>query len=215
MKNIKKSVLIMLACVVLICALCFGGCVQLANGDIYVTNVSVSQTVDGTEYEITVEYSDGNNNTYRIPAAEKGDNGADGKPGEDGKPGSDGQDGEDGKDITITEIYNKYVEEYGEISYADFLKEYFPVIHEENNVGMPAVVADRVYRIYRIQCGYARLRYVYVYRLCGNMVYGRQLYLFCYQLPRDLQLGSFIRAQRRRYRPQNNGLSLRQRINAC
>lgn len=136
MKNIKKSVLIMLACVVLICALCFGGCVQLANGDIYVTNVSVSQTVDGTEYEITVEYSDGNNNTYRIPAAEKGDPGADGKPGEDGKPGSDGQDGEDGKDITITEIYNKYVEEYGEISYADFLKEYFSVIYDENNVGI-------------------------------------------------------------------------------
>ena len=127
MKNIKKSVLIMLACVVLVCALCFGGCVQLANGDIYVTNVSVSQTVDGTEYEITVEYSDGNNNTYRIPAAEKGDPGTD---------GSDGQDGEDGKNITITEIYNKYVEEYGEISYADFLKEYFPVIHEENNVGI-------------------------------------------------------------------------------
>lgn len=136
MKKIKKTILVLLACIILACAFCFGGCVQLANGDIYVTNVSVSQTADGNEYEITVEYSDGNDNTYRIPLAEKGDPGEDGKPGADGEDGKPGADGEDGKDISISDIYNKYVEEYGEISYADFLKEYFPVIYEENNVGV-------------------------------------------------------------------------------
>lgn len=45
--------------------------------------------------------------------------------------GRDGRDGKDGQNVTIEEIYSKYVEEYGDISYADFLKEYLNYTNEE------------------------------------------------------------------------------------
>lgn len=38
--------------------------------------------------------------------------------------GRDGRDGKDGQNVTIDEIYDKYVAEYGETSFEDFLKEY-------------------------------------------------------------------------------------------
>lgn len=41
-----------------------------------------------------------------------------------GADGVDGRDGKDGQNVTIDEIYNKYVSEHGEISFEDFLKEY-------------------------------------------------------------------------------------------
>ena len=41
-----------------------------------------------------------------------------------GKDGIDGRDGKDGQNVTIEDIYNKYVSEHGEISFEDFLKEY-------------------------------------------------------------------------------------------
>ncbi len=45
--------------------------------------------------------------------------------------GRNGRDGRDGQDVSIEEIYEKYVEEYGEISYADFLKEYLSYSNDE------------------------------------------------------------------------------------
>lgn len=45
--------------------------------------------------------------------------------------GRDGRDGKDGKDVTIEEVYQKYVEEYGEISYEDFLLKIFNYTNEE------------------------------------------------------------------------------------
>ena len=41
-----------------------------------------------------------------------------------GTNGVDGRDGKDGQNVTIEDIYNRYVEEHGEISFEDFLKEY-------------------------------------------------------------------------------------------
>ena len=45
--------------------------------------------------------------------------------------GLDWRDGRDGHDVTIEEIYEKYVKEYGDISYADFLKEYLGYTNDE------------------------------------------------------------------------------------
>ena len=41
-----------------------------------------------------------------------------------GSDGIDGRDGKDGQNVTIEDIYNKYVSEHGDISFEDFLKEY-------------------------------------------------------------------------------------------
>ena len=41
-----------------------------------------------------------------------------------GADGADGRDGKDGQNVTIDDIYNKYVSEHGDISFEDFLKEY-------------------------------------------------------------------------------------------
>lgn len=41
-----------------------------------------------------------------------------------GADGLDGRDGKDGQNVTIDDVYNKYVSEHGEISFEDFLKEY-------------------------------------------------------------------------------------------
>lgn len=60
----------------------------------------------------------------------------------DVKDGRDGRDGKDGQDVTIEQIYEKYKKEYGEISYADFLKEYLSYTNEELNslTGLQAVM---------------------------------------------------------------------------
>ena len=58
------------------------------------------------------------------------------------KNGRDGRDGKDGQDVTIEQIYDKYVQEYGEISYADFLKEYLNYTNDELDgvTGLQAVM---------------------------------------------------------------------------
>ncbi|MDE6441393.1 MAG: S1C family serine protease, partial [Clostridia bacterium] len=58
------------------------------------------------------------------------------------KDGRDGRDGKDGQDVTIEQIYEKYKAEYGDISYADFLKEYLNYTNEEldNLTGLQAVM---------------------------------------------------------------------------
>lgn len=64
--------------------------------------VDVVKTADG----ISIEYSDGTSQLIEV---------------------KDGQDGKDAESPTISEIYEKYVEEYGECDYADFLKQYLSV----------------------------------------------------------------------------------------
>lgn len=45
--------------------------------------------------------------------------------------GKDGRDGIDGQNVTIEEVYKKYVDEYGEISYEEFLLKIFSYTNEE------------------------------------------------------------------------------------
>lgn len=106
-KYVKRLALVALVLAIMLLA----GC-SLWNGAVYVT--SIEQTAsDGQGVTYTVYYSDGTTSTFSV------ENGA------DGKDGKDGADGKDGSSITIDEIYEKYVEEYGEISYRDFLALYF------------------------------------------------------------------------------------------
>ena len=45
--------------------------------------------------------------------------------------GKDGRDGVDGQNVTIEEVYKKYVDEYGEISYEEFLLKIFSYTNSE------------------------------------------------------------------------------------
>lgn len=48
-----------------------------------------------------------------------------------GADGKDGRDGKDGQNVTIDDIYNKYVSEHGATSFEDFLKEYLSYTENE------------------------------------------------------------------------------------
>lgn len=87
---------------------------------VYVTDIQKTKST-GNADEYTVYYSDGNTSTFSV---KNGEDGVDGKNGVDGRNGSNGEDGVDGESLSIDEIYQKYVKEYGEISYADFLRNY-------------------------------------------------------------------------------------------
>lgn len=70
------------------------------------------------------------------PAGRDGADGKDGIDGIDGKNGIDGIDGVDGQNgqdstITIQDIYNAYLAEYPNTSFADFLKEYFNIEYND------------------------------------------------------------------------------------
>ena len=83
------------------------------NGNAYVTSVEMTDTTDDKQI-FTVYYSDGTSTEFSV-----------------GK-GADGKDGKDGKDATVEEAYEKYVEEYGDISYADFLSKYLNISADGN-----------------------------------------------------------------------------------
>lgn len=74
----------------------FAGCSQ----NIVVTNIEKSNSTE-QDNTYTIYYSNGQTSTIKIA------------------------NGKDGKDVSIDDIYDKYVETYGEIAYADFLKLYF------------------------------------------------------------------------------------------
>lgn len=48
-----------------------------------------------------------------------------------GADGTDGRDGKDGQNVTIDDVYQKYVAEHGETSFEDFLKEYLSYTNDE------------------------------------------------------------------------------------
>ena len=50
-----------------------------------------------------------------------------------GTDGIDGRDGKDGQNVTIEDIYNKYVSIYGDISFEDFLRKYLSYSEGELN----------------------------------------------------------------------------------
>lgn len=86
----------------LIAPLTFAGCFSDTN-----CVVSIQKTAStATQDTYTITYTDGSTQTLTV---------------------TNGRDGEDGQDLTIMSVYEAYVEQYGEISYADFLEVYLDV----------------------------------------------------------------------------------------
>ncbi len=105
-------------------ALCLSGC----TGNVYVTDIR--PLGDGT---YVVEYSDGSTSSFVLKDGEDGEDGKDGADGADGQDGQDGQDGEDGKDgqdgqdgasVTVEDLYEQYCEQYGDMTYEQFLEKF-------------------------------------------------------------------------------------------
>ena len=98
-KKIFQTIFVMTF--VLICGVMFAGC-----GDkLTITSIDKTST-SGYVDTYTITYSNGDTSTFTVTN------------------GKNGVDGQDGTSVSITEIYEKYVEEYGDISYQDFLKQY-------------------------------------------------------------------------------------------
>lgn len=115
MKKFKKCMLSILAILcVAFCGIFFAGC-----GEPAIISIEKTSTV-GYVDTYTITYSNGKTSTFEITN------------------GKNGTNGKDGKDISITEIYNEYVEKYGEISFQDFLKQYLSI----NSNGNASVINE-------------------------------------------------------------------------
>ena len=97
--NLKNFLIVFTMLFFAICTcFAFAGC----SPNIVVTNIEKSSSTE-QDNTYTIYYSNGQTSTIKIA------------------------NGKDGKDVSIDDIYDKYVETYGEITYADFLKLYFNI----------------------------------------------------------------------------------------
>lgn len=99
MKQLSKFIFFILIMFILIG---FSGCSSQMQNTLYVT--SIEQTIGNQENIYTVYYSDGTTSTFTV---------------------SNGSEKNEETDVTIDDLYEKYVIEYGDISYSDFLELYF------------------------------------------------------------------------------------------
>lgn len=104
-------------CILMMFSLVFAGCNQSPD-PLSVISIEKTET-NGLVDTYTISYSDGS--TYEFTVT-------------NGTNGTDGINGKDGKDLSIQEIYDLYVEEYGEISYADFVKNVLEIDTTDNRV---------------------------------------------------------------------------------
>lgn len=114
----KKAAKLMMCVITAAATSVFAGCSSCASSDsgaVYVTSIAQSGS-DGLSDYYTIYYSDGSTSVFTV---------TNGRDGSDGDDGNDGADGADGKSVTVADLYEAYVEEYGEISYSDFLALYF------------------------------------------------------------------------------------------
>ena len=103
----------------------FAGCSEMEPNSI--VSIEKTDTV-GLVDTYTITYTDGTTSTFSITN------------------GKDGVDGDNGKDVTIDEIYEKYKEEYGDISYQEFLNLYLTV----NNDLQEKVVNSNLFSVMRV-----------------------------------------------------------------
>lgn len=101
MKKFNKIIFCFIFALVMPCVFMLGGCFS----ERVVTDI-VQTSSDGATITYTVYYSDGTSNQFFVTN------------------GINGQNGESGKDLDINDIYKKYVEENGEISYEEFLEKF-------------------------------------------------------------------------------------------
>lgn len=100
--NVKKLTFIFIILLMLICPIFFASCTDKDTKVVSLEKTSTTGLVD----TYTITYSDGSTFNFEITN------------------GKNGINGKDGKSLTINEIYEFYIKEYGNISYADFLKQF-------------------------------------------------------------------------------------------
>jgi S1-C subfamily serine protease len=87
------------------------------------TEVSVV-SIDQSENGFTVTYSDGSTSQINV------------------------ENGKDGSDVTMSDVYSKYVEEYGDISYADFLNIYLGSTSSSISSNITGTCLQSVVKVY-------------------------------------------------------------------
>jgi serine protease Do len=122
----SKLLILILAVVMAISSIGLFGCVQTVDSEnVYVVKIEKTSS-DENKDVYTVTYSDGTTTTFEV------ENGEDGAKGAKGDAGKDGKDGEDGKDLTIDEIYEKYLELHPNATYKQFLEAFLTVNTDGN-----------------------------------------------------------------------------------
>ncbi len=120
-KSLKRIIYLAVICLVVMpCMIFFTGCFE--------TKSIVSFEKTGTEGLVdtyTITYSDGSTETFTVTNGQNGTNGVNGENGKDGK---------DGSNVTVEEIYSKYVEEYGELTYSEFLEKFLNFESTDNSI---------------------------------------------------------------------------------
>lgn len=104
MKRFKKLILVLaIFCLALCSSVFLSGCFNM--NPVSIVSITKTNTV-GLIDTYTITYSDGKTSTFTVTN------------------GKNGIDGKDGSNLKISEIYEEYVKQYGEITYQDFLKEF-------------------------------------------------------------------------------------------
>ncbi len=123
MKRLSK-ILITLIATILCCSFLFGCTIEVTDNGI----VSIEKTAtEGLVDTYTITFSDGSKTTFEV---------TNGKDGQNGINGDDGVDGKDGLDLTIDDVFNKYLETHPNATYEEFLKDVLSI----NNNGNSAVI---------------------------------------------------------------------------
>ena len=110
-KKIIMIAVIMVAAIVAVLGSQFVVYQQFARQTVSIVSIEKTDSTDNVD-TYTVLYSNGSSYQFTITN------------GQDGQDGQDGADGADAEKVSIQEIYQDYVAQNGEISYADFLANY-------------------------------------------------------------------------------------------
>lgn len=133
----KKIVITLLSLLTVGCFV-FSGCSESdARGISSIQKTATNGLVD----TYTVYYTDGTTSTFEVT---------------NGENGTDGEDGKNGENVTIEAVYEQYKQEYGEISYADFLALY--MTFENNDY---TVIGDCLRSSAKVYTEFTEVSYIY------------------------------------------------------
>lgn len=112
----KRNIFVTLIFLAVAFCLVFSGC---SIGDARAIASIEKTESNGLVDTYTIYYTDGTTSTFEVT---------------NGQNGSDGANGSDGDDLTVEELFEKYKEEYGDVSYDDFLSTYLTFENSDYNV---------------------------------------------------------------------------------
>lgn len=133
-----KKIAITLLSLLTVGCFVFSGCSESdARGISSIQKTATNGLVD----TYTVYYTDGTTSTFEVT---------------NGENGTDGEDGKNGENVTIEAVYEQYKQEYGEISYADFLALY--MTFENNDY---TVIGDCLRSSAKVYTEFTEVSYIY------------------------------------------------------